>query len=662
MAQTAPVQGEARKDPHPRRARLLVVEDDARLRRALELLLSDHWDVEVANDGRQALERVERSTPDLVLTDLLLPEIDGFELTRALRAAPRTSAVPIVVISGLTEEADRLRALEAGANDFLIKPFSERELHMRVTTHLEMAFLRRQAALRETEVHVRLILDGALDAVVSTEAAGVITYWNPQAEKTFGWTAGEALGQRFGDLILPPEPRRAHDQDMERFLATGDAPSVNRRTEVDGQRKDGTRLPLELAISVVKVWDACTFNFFARDITERRRADEERRQRLEEAQEVGRAKDEFLALLSHELRTPLSAIVGWAHMLRTSELDETTRARAIETIDRNAKLQNQLIEDILDVSRIVAGKFHVQMRSVDLVKVIEAARDTVAPMAAARNVDLQLDVQAETPLTIGDPDRLQQVAWNLLSNAIKFSLPAGKVSIELRRRDEWFELTVRDTGAGIDPAFLPHVFERFRQDGGSGARRHGGLGLGLSIVRHIVEMHEGTVEARSGGRDQGSTFVVRLPAVDQSADKVSPVGLEPQDGMASAPRLDGLRVLVVDDEDDARNLIAAVLQGRGAQVLMAASAAEAVTALQADRPDVVLSDISMRDEDGYDLIRKVRALPPESGGRTPAAALTAYGRLEDRMKALSAGFQLHVAKPVDPAEVVAVVATLGGRT
>ncbi len=520
----------------------------------------------------------------------------------------------------------------------------------------------REAARRETEAHVRLILDGALDAVVSTDAADVITYWNPQAEKTFGWTADEALGQRFGELILPPEPRQDHDRDMERFLATGEAPSMNRRTEVEGKRKDGTRLPLELAISVVKVWDACTFNVFARDITERRRADEERRQLLEKAQEVGRTKDEFLALLSHELRTPLSAIVGWAHMLRTSELDEATRARAIETIDRNAKLQNQLIEDILDVSRIVAGKFHVEMRSVDLVKVIEAARDTVAPLAATRKVDLHLDVEATTPLTIGDPDRLQQVAWNLLSNAIKFTPAGGKVSIELSRRDESFELTVRDSGAGIDPAFLPHIFERFRQGGDSGAKRHGGLGLGLSIVRHIVEMHDGTVEARSEGRDQGSTFVVRLPAVDTSTEKVPPVGREPQEGMDAAPRLDGLRVLVVDDEDDARSLIAAVLQGRGARVFMAASAAEAVTMLQAERPDVVLSDISMRDEDGYDFIRKVRALPPASGGRTPAAALTAYGRLEDRMKALSAGFQLHVAKPVDPAELVAVVATLGGRT
>jgi CheY-like chemotaxis protein len=299
---------------------------------------------------------------------------------------------------------------------------------------------------------------------------------------------------------------------------------------------------------------------------------------------------------------------------------------------------------------------------VDLVKVLEAARDTVAPMAAAKKVELQLEIDAADPLTIGDPDRLQQVGWNLLSNAIKFTPAGGKVSMTLRRGDAGFELRVQDTGAGIDPAFLPHIFERFRQGGDAGAKRHGGLGLGLSIVRHIVEMHDGTVEARSEGRDQGSTFVVRLPAVDVGADKVSPVGREQQGGMADAPRLDGLSVLIVDDEADARNLIAAVLQGRGARVFMAGSAAEAVAVLQAERPDVVLSDISMRDEDGYDFIRAVRALSTEKGGRTPAAALTAYGRLEDRMKALSAGFQLHVAKPVDPAELVAVVATLGGRT
>ena len=501
------------------------------------------------------------------------------------------------------------------------------------------------AARRERSGPLWRILDAALDAVFATDDAGAVDYWNPEAEKAFGWTAGEAMGRRLRDLVV----------------TTADMPPIGKRVEVEGIRKDGTRFPLELAaVAIQDGSDAVAV--FARDLSERRAAEEERNRVLEQAREVGRTKDEFLALLSHELRTPLSAIVGWAHMLRTSELDDATRARAIETIDRNAKLQNQLIEDILDVSRIVAGKFHVEMRSVDLARVVEAARDTVAPMAAAKGVDLRLEVPPSLPPTIGDPDRLQQVAWNLLSNAIKFTPAGGAVTLGLAREDDSFALTVSDTGAGIDPAFLPHIFERFRQGGASGARRQGGLGLGLSIVRHIVEMHDGTVEARSGGQGQGATFVVRLPVKDAAADKVQTLGREQESQMAASPRLDGMRVLVVDDEADARNLIAAVLQGRGARVFMAGSSPEAVEMLRHERPDVVLSDISMRDEDGYDFIRKVRGLAAGEGGRTPAAALTAYGRLEDRMKALSAGFQLHVAKPVDPAELVAVVASLGGRT
>jgi PAS domain S-box-containing protein len=513
---------------------------------------------------------------------------------------------------------------------------------------------------REGEARLRKVLDGCLDAVVSLDAGGGVAYWNPQAEATFGWTAGEAAGKRFGDLALAPEHRAALEKARERSPAG--APRGGRRIQVEGARKDGTRFPLALSLVAAETGGEGAVHVYARDESERRRAEEERNRVLEEARAVGRTKDEFLALLSHELRTPLSAIVGWAHMLRTAELDDATRARAIETIDRNAKLQNQLIEDILDVSRIVAGKFHVEMRSVDLARVVEAARDTVAPMAAAKGVELRVSIPPGLPPTIGDPDRLQQVAWNLLSNAIKFTPSGGTVSVTLARPNGEFALTVADTGAGIDPAFLPHIFERFRQGGSSGARRQGGLGLGLSIVRHIVEMHDGNVEARSEGGGQGATFVVRLPAKDAAGDRVPPLGQEQEANMAAAPRLDGMRVLVVDDEADARNLLAAVLQARGARVFMAGSSAEAMGTLRRERPDVVLSDISMRDEDGYDFIRKVRGLSPAEGGRTPAAALTAYGRLEDRMKALSAGFQLHVAKPVDPAELVAVVATLGGRT
>jgi len=633
----------------------------------LELLLSGHWTVETSADAASAIAAIRERPPDLVLTDLLLPGMDGYDFLRQLRAEAGTRTLPVIVISGLTEEADRLRALEAGANDYLIKPFSERELMLRVTTHLEMGFLRREAALRESETQLRAILEGALDAVVGMDANGDVIDWNAQAEATFGYTRAEAVGRRLAELIIPSPLREAHYKGLERYFETGEAPILNRRVEVEAQRKDGSRVPIELAITVVKGWGFYRFNAFARDISDRRAADTERNRLLEEAREANRMKDEFLAMLSHELRTPLSAIVGWAHMLRTGGLDEPTVARAIETIDRNAKVQNQLIEDILDVSRIVAGKFHLDMRSVDLVRIVEAAIDTVSPLAASRGVQLRQDLSAEIgPCcpAIGDPDRLQQVVWNLLTNAIKFTPRGGVVTVEVRRQDDpaEFEIVVRDTGQGIAADFLPHIFERFRQ-AGTGARRHGGLGLGLSIVRHIVEMHGGTVMATSAGEGQGSVFTLRLPVVEVGEDgQRMPALSREEGGLDESPRLDGVRVLVVEDEADARHLLAAVLQKRGARVFMAASGAEALEMLERDRPDVLLSDIALQDQDGYDLIRKVRSLSAERGGRIPAAALTGYGRLEDRMRALSAGFQLHAAKPVEPAELIAVVASLAGKS
>jgi len=666
---SAPVtaaEAEPRAQPAQSTPRILVVEDDAKMRRVLELLLSGHWTVETAADAPSAIAATRERPPDLVLTDLLLPGMDGYDFLRQLRAEAGTRTLPVIVISGLTEEADRLKALEAGANDYLIKPFSERELMLRVTTHLEMGFLRREAALRESETQLRAILEGALDAVVGMDASGVVIDWNQQAEATFGFTRAEAVGRRLAELIIPPQFREAHERGLEKYLETGEGPLLNRRVEVEGQRKDGTRVPIELAITVVKGWGFYRFNAFARDISDRRAADAERNRLLEEAREANRMKDEFLAMLSHELRTPLSAIVGWAHMLRTGGLDEPTVARAIETIDRNAKVQNQLIEDILDVSRIVAGKFHLDMRSVDLVRIVEAAVDTVSPLAASKGVELRQDLAAEVrPCcpAIGDPERLQQVVWNLLTNAIKFTPKGGVVTVEVRRLDEQgeFEIVVRDTGQGIASDFLPHIFERFRQ-AGTGARRQGGLGLGLSIVRHIVEMHGGTVMAASAGEGQGSMFTLRLPVVEAGEDgpRVPPVSRE-EAGLEEAPRLDGVRVLVVEDEADARHLLAAVLQKRGARVFMASSAVEALEMLEKERPDVLLSDIALQDQDGYELIRKVRALSAERGGRIPAAALTGYGRLEDRMRALSAGFQLHAAKPVEPAELIAVVASLAGK-
>ena len=658
---------EPRAQPPQSTPRILVVEDDAKMRRVLELLLSGHWTVETAADAASAIKATRERPPDLVLTDLLLPGMDGYDFLRQLRAEAGTRTLPVIVISGLTEEADRLKALEAGANDYLIKPFSERELMLRVTTHLEMGFLRREASLRESEAQLRAILEGALDAVVGMDASGKVIDWNQQAEVTFGFTRDEAMGRPLAELIIPPPFREAHQRGLEKYLETGEGPLLNRRVEMEGQRKDGQPVPIELAITVVKGWGFYRFNAFARDISDRRAADAERNRLLEEAREANRMKDEFLAMLSHELRTPLSAIVGWAHMLRTGGLDEPTVARAIETIDRNAKVQNQLIEDILDVSRIVAGKFHLDMRSVDLVRIVESAIDTVSPLAASKGVELRQDLSAEIgPCcpAVGDPDRLQQVVWNLLTNAIKFTPRGGVVTVEVKRQDEpaEFEILVRDTGQGISAEFLPHIFERFRQ-AGTGTRRHGGLGLGLSIVRHIVEMHGGSVMATSGGDGQGSVFTLRLPVVEAGEDgQRMPALSREEGGLEEAPRLDGVRVLVVEDEADARHLLAAVLQKRGARVFMASSGAEALELLERERPDVLLSDIALQDQDGYELIRKVRTLSAERGGRIPAAALTGYGRLEDRMRALSAGFQLHAAKPVEPAELVAVVASLAGKS
>ncbi|MEO8053737.1 MAG: response regulator [Acidobacteriota bacterium] len=389
-----------------------------------------------------------------------------------------------------------------------------------------------------------------------------------------------------------------------------------------------------------------------------------------EAQQANRLKDEFLATLSHELRTPLHAIVGWAQMLRSGRLDASTAQRAIETIDRNAHVQNQLISDILDVSRIMAGKLRLNVASISLVDVVSAALDTVGPAAQAREVRMEQELDLEASAIVGDADRLQQVVWNLLSNAIKFGPRGSRVVVRLRRGEMQSEIVVEDEGPGIRPEFLPFVFERFRQADSSSTRPHGGLGLGLAIVRHLVELHGGTVEAsnRSDGR-RGALFTVRLPrraAVASVAalapSEVSASGADRSLRLEEVPALDGLRVLVVDDEPDSRDMVATVLEIVGAEALVAGTAAEGLAILVREKPDVLLSDLEMPGEDGYSLIRRIRSLGAENGGLTPAAALTAYAGAEHRTKTLLAGFQLHVAKPVQPAELVAVVANLAARS
>jgi signal transduction histidine kinase/ActR/RegA family two-component response regulator len=385
-----------------------------------------------------------------------------------------------------------------------------------------------------------------------------------------------------------------------------------------------------------------------------------------EAQEANRMKDEFLATLSHELRTPLNAIVGWAHVLRGGPLDKAVVARAVDTIDRNARTQTQLISDILDVSRIVTGKLRLSVGPVEVPAVVEAALDAARPAAAAKDIHLEAEIDPAGAAVSGDGDRLQQVVGNLLSNAIKYTPKGGRVTVRVARRESQVEILVEDTGVGIAPEFLPRLFERFRQPESSTTRPHGGIGLGLAIVRHLVELHGGRVEAESRGRGQGATFRVVLPLLG-TRGSAAPTGPLPADARAlrgrpgALPSLDGVRVLVVDDEKDARDVIVAILEQRGARTIEAGSVEEALAKLGEEHPDVLVSDIGLPEEDGYSLMRRIRALPRERGGSIPAAALTAYARTEDRMQALLAGFQIHVPKPVQPAELIAVVSSLAAR-
>ena len=405
-------------------------------------------------------------------------------------------------------------------------------------------------------------------------------------------------------------------------------------------------------------------------INELKRSEEEREKILlreqaarSEAEAANGIKDQFLATLSHELRTPLTAIIGWAGLLRSNDFAADLRGQALETVERNARTQAQLIDDLLDVSRIVSGKLLLDVEEVELDKIITSAINVVQPAADAKAIRITYEREPGRNFITGDAARLQQIAWNLLSNAVKFTPEGGSVRIRLERIGGHIKLSIDDTGKGIAADFLPHVFDRFRQADSTTTRNYGGLGLGLAIVRHLVELHGGTVNAESPGEGQGATFSATFPllAVRTESQSAEATGM---DGRAVNSRfeLEGLRVLVVDDEPDTRQVISAVITKSGAEVKTCASAPEALETLKQWKPDILMSDIGMPDEDGYSLIQKVRSLSAESGGLTPAAALTAYARDEDRERALAAGFQMHVAKPIGARELIDTVAGLAGRT
>jgi PAS domain S-box-containing protein len=531
-------------------------------------------------------------------------------------------------------------------------------------------------------------------AVVEWDTDFRVSRWSESAERLFGWKAEEVIGKHVGDWhFVFDEDADAVEQVTNRQRIGEELQGVLRNRNYT---KDGAVLYCEWYNSVLRDEAGNLVSVLSQilDVTARKLAEEERAALLDrerdarrQAQESDRLKDEFLATLSHELRTPLTSILGWAILIHKGEVEEANLDRAIETIERNARAQARLIDDLLDVSRIITGNLRLDIRPINLVSVVEAAKDGLNPTAAAKRITLETRFEGESCLVKGDPNRLRQVIWNLVLNAIKFTPRGGSVTVSLECLEPYVRLRVTDTGEGIPPEFLPYVFDRFRQAEGSLTRKQGGLGLGLAVVRHLVELHGGNVMAESAGEGLGSIFTVDLPLAEDRRDPARAherrLEIERRHSAGATitgPDISGVRILLVEDDEDTRRLLGLTLERKGADVTSAASSSEGLRVLDTSskslgqgsdeigrstmsdrikRPiDVIVGDIGMADEDGYEFMRKVRALPPEQGGLVPAIALTGYATRKDRELALAAGYQLHLAKPVEPEELITAIASL----
>ena len=697
----------------PPRAAILMVDDRPANLIALEATLAPLGHRMVcATSGRDALRALLAEEFALILMDVQMPDLDGFETAALIRAHPRTAQTPIIFITAIHGDPPHaFKGYAQGCADYLQKPFDPTILRSKVGVFVDL-FLRekrleaqtielhsreREAVRRDSERRVQRLVDAMPLCLWALRPDGTMYYCN-RAWTEYSGLSVEKSGPHHASHVVHPE-------DLERVaplwaasFARGEAFDAEGRLRraSDGSFRwhVGRAIPERDENGVVTGWIIT-----AADVESQKKAEDEyargvvrERQAREEAEAANRAKDEFLATLSHELRTPLSAMVGWTRMLRTGNLTPEKAQKALETIERNAKAQAVLIEDILDVSRIITGKLRLEIQAMDPGAIARAAVDSVRPAADAKGILLEVSIAALPPSFRGDPSRLQQIIWNLLSNAIKFTPSGGHVALAIEGMRPTADpghtgavrVTVRDDGRGIDPRFTPFIFERFRQFDSTSKRAHGGLGLGLAIVRHLVELHGGTIGVESAGEGKGATFTAMLPSA-RDADGVpvettssrsritatmpAPMpanGAVPggaREGRGEGPGdvgadLAGVRVLLVDDEPDARELLAEVLGQYGATVVAVASAEEAMQALRADPPTVLLSDIGMPGEDGYALIRRVRALPAAAGGNTPAAALTAYARSEDARRALACGFLRHVVKPIQPAALATLVREL----
>ena len=656
----------------PSRASILLVDDYPANIMALEAVLAPLGHTLVrATSGEEALKAVLQHELALIIMDVQMPGLDGFQTAALIKTRDRSRHIPIIFLTAISKDAAHVfQGYAHGAVDYLMKPYDPQILRSKVSVFVEL--WQRGELLKEREAKLRELERERLERESTARYAALIETMpqcvlalRPSGEPWFC----NSVWQSYAGLDLPATVARGwelvHEDDR---LAARQQWNRARRA---GEPAQG-ELRLRRARDGVYRWQLVHvmpqrdghgalggWIITATDVHDEKEA-------RHEVERASRAKDEFLATVSHELRNPLNAILGWTRMLRAGKLDAERAARALETIERNATMQASLVEDILDVSRIITGKLVLKVGAVDLCAVVSSALETVRLAADAKQIRVDLDLDDRLDLAAGDPERLQQVVWNLLSNAIKFTPRGGTVEVRTRRDGEQVELSVRDDGQGIAPDFLPFVFDRFRQADSTSTRVHGGLGLGLAIVRHLVELHGGTVAVASEGLGKGATFTVRLPLCAASSASMSSSlsgGTGEADSTAStsapplgaATQLGGVDVLVVDDEADARELLAALLEHHGATVTAAASVEEALAVLAERAPDVVVSDIGMPGADGYELARRLRALADDELRRTPAVALTGFARPEDGVRAADAGFDAHLAKPVDPIRLVSLL-------
>jgi PAS domain S-box-containing protein len=630
-------------------ARILLVDDHPQNLLALEAILSPFGHQLVkASSGDEALKALLLDEFAVILLDVQMPGIDGFETAQLIRAHQRTAHIPIVFITAIHRSPSHIyRGYASGAVDYIVKPFDPEVLRSKVAVFVELFQKTRLIKRQAKQIHDQQVvslenryrsLTEALNVPMWAErASGETSYANHAFLEYVGTTAASAKGFKTAGLV--------HPEDMTKVtFETSRSPQAEMfQIEVRLRRHDGVfRWHV---IRSVREHENNGRIVIATDIDDRRRSEdaladlvEREREARAEAEEANRAKDSFLATVSHELRTPLNAILGWAQLLMEGQLDDEQRESAIETIERNAKAQSRLISDLFDVSRIVTGKISLEMRPVDLRQIVEDVAQSLQPDLHAKGILLELHLEKINEPVSGDASRLQQVIWNLLTNALKFG--AKKIRVGVERDASGLVISIVDDGQGIGADFIPHVFDRFEQADSRSTRLQGGLGLGLAIVRHIVEAHGGNVSAESDGAGKGARFTVRLPVSASGARHLS------SPPKKSATSLDGARVLVVDDDEDGRALLSAVLERCGANVRTARSLVEAVAEIKREAPHVLVSDIGMPGADGYELIRTIRA-GENSERRMPAIALTAYASKKDRDLALNAGFDDHLSKPVD---------------